>query len=261
LVGAAQDPMNMTLRMTKLGWSSISVLLAVAAWAALSAAMKQPELLPGPLAIWDALIGMLVSGELARAIYQSLVRFCIGYLAGALLGIMAGVALGRSKIAYECFGLVFEFMKGIPPIALAPIVIIWLGIGEVSKYVVIGYIVFIVVAISTATGAQEIPLVRLRTGAFMGLGKIDTFRRIVMPSIMSFVLIGLRNGIGFGFVALVSAELIAANSGVGQIIMDARFSLQTDRMIVGLLALGSLGVIIQAGFDGVVACIPVLKRL
>lgn len=251
----------MNLSVTKLGVSSMSVLLAVAVWAALAVAIEQPELLPGPLAIWDALIAMLTSGELARATYQSLIRFCIGYIVGALLGIVVGVALGRSKTTYECFGLVFEFMKGIPPIALAPIVIIWLGIGEVSKYVVIGYIVFIVLAINTASGAQEIPLVRLRTGAFMGLGKISSFRRIVMPSIVPFVLIGLRNGIGFGFVALVSAELIAANSGVGQIIMDARFSLQTDRMIVGLLALGCLGAVIQAGFDNIVASVPVLKRM
>jgi ABC-type nitrate/sulfonate/bicarbonate transport system permease component len=248
-------------RSSRLGLSTLSIVIAIIIWAVVAALMRQPELLPGPVAVSNVFKQLLASGELVSAISQSLVRVGVGYAVGAVLGIVTGVVLGRLRIFHESFGIVFEFLKGIPPIALVPIVIIWLGIGEVSKYVVIAYIVWIVVTISTAVGAHEIPVLRLRTGAFLALGKLAVFRRIVLPSIIPYVLIGLRSGIGFAFVALVSAELIAANSGIGQIIMDARFSLQTDKMIVGLFVLGVLGATIQVAFDFLVARLPVMKRL
>lgn len=241
--------------------STASVLLAIACWGAAAALMRQPELLPGPFRVGEAFNQMLISGELARAVGQSLLRVFVGYCAGAAMGVITGVVLGRVPMIYACFGGIFEFLKGIPPIALVPVIIIWLGIGEASKYVVVAYIVWIVVTISTTVGAREIPVLRLRTAAFLALGRIATFRRIVLPSVVPYVLIGLRSGIGFAFVALVSAELIAANSGIGQIIMDARFSLQTDRMIVGLIVLGGLGAMIQIAFDFMVSHAKFLKRL
>ena len=129
----------------------------------------------------------------------------------------------------------------------------WMGIGETSKYAVIAYLVWIVVAIGTAVGAREVPRIRLRSGATLGLSRAAVFRRIVLPSSVPYIVAGLRSAIGFAFVALVSAELIAANSGVGQLIMDSRFSLQTSRMIVGLLVLGTLGALTQLLFDRLVS--------
>lgn len=87
-----------------------------------------------------------------------------------------------------------------------------------------------------------------------------TTARIVLPSALPYVLAGMRSAIGFAFVALVSAELIAANSGLGQIIMDARFALQTARMIVGLLMLGALGALVQVAFDHAVARLKIAAR-
>lgn len=245
----------------KIAISTLSVAIAISLWGSIAALMRQPELLPGPLAVGEAFRQMLVSGELARAVGQSLFRVVVGYGTGAALGVVTGVILGRVPMIDGCLGGVFEFLKGIPPIALVPVIIIWLGIGEASKYVVIAYIVWIVVTISTTVGAREIPVLRLRTAAFLAVGRIATFRRVVLPSIVPYVLIGLRSGIGFAFVALVSAELIAANSGIGQIIMDARFSLQTDRMIVGLIVLGGLGAAIQIAFDLMVSHVRIFKRL
>jgi ABC-type nitrate/sulfonate/bicarbonate transport system permease component len=246
---------------SRLALSAASIGLAIVLWAGVAAWMHQPALLPGPALVGDAFLAMLASGELGRAVAESLLRVSVGYAAGAVLGIATGIVLGRVRLFADSVGILFDFLKGIPPIALVPIVIIWLGIGEISKYVVIAYIVWIVVTISTTVGAREIPILRLRTGAFLGLGPVAVFYRIVLPSVVPYVLIGLRNGIGFAFVALVSAELIAANSGIGQIIMSARFALQTDRMIVGLLVLGAIGAAIQVAFDLLVARLPLVKRL
>ena len=222
--------------------------------------MASPELLPAPGTVLATFWQMSTSGELLRAVGDSAVRVLVGYALGVVAGIVTGLMLGSVRALNETIGLIFDFAKGIPPIAIVPVVIIWLGIGEVSKYVVIAYIVWIVVAISTAVGAREIPLVRLRAGVFLGLSRLAIFRRIVLPSCLPYVLAGMRSAIGFAFVALVSAELIAVNSGIGQIIMDARFALQTSRMIVGLLVLGALGALVQVIFDVVVGRLRIAAR-
>lgn len=232
--------------------AALSLFIGVLGWEALARVTAEPELLPLPSAVVVTFYEMLVSGDIWRAVRDSSSRVAIGYGIGALGGIVTGLLLGGMRAADDTLGLVFEFLKGIPPIALVPLVVIWLGIGEASKYAVIAFIVWIVVTISTAVGAREVPRLRLRAGSFLGLTRTEVFLRVILPSCVPYILSGMRSAIGFAFVALVSAELIAANSGVGQIIMDARFSLQTDRMIVGLLVLGALGMLTQALFDHLV---------
>jgi ABC-type nitrate/sulfonate/bicarbonate transport system permease component len=244
----------------RLAISAASVGGAIVLWHLVSSSMARPELLPPPIEVVSAFVAMVMSGELPGAVQVSLTRVAIGYAAGVVAGIFTGLALGRIAALDSTVGIAFEFVKGIPPIALVPLVIIWFGIGEISKYIVIAYIVWIVVAISTAVGAREVHKVRLRTGAVLGLSALATFRRIILPSCLVYVVSGMRNAIGFAFVALVSAELIAANSGLGQIIMDARFSLQSARMIVGLLALGATGALIQLGFDLLIAKLNITAR-
>lgn len=227
----------------------VSILAGLTAWEILARWMRAPEVLPPPSEVAVTLWQMLASGQLGRAAIDSGQRVLVGYAIGAVAGIATGLLLGGVPAIHRSAGLLFEFAKGIPPIALVPLVIIWLGIGEASKYAVIAFLVWIVVAVSTAVGAREVPRLRLRAGAFLGLSRIEAFRRIVLPSSLPYILAGMRSAIGFAFVALVSAELIAANSGIGQIIMDSRFSLQTAQMIVGLLALGTMGALCQLLFD------------
>lgn len=232
--------------------SIAAVVAALIGWEAVARVMNTPQQMPPLKAIAEAFAAMLLSGELGRATGESLKRVAVGYVWGAGAGIVAGLLLGSIRAFNDTVGLVMEFIKGIPPIAVAPLAIMWLGVGEGSKYLIIGYIVCIVVAVSTAVGAAEVPIVRLRAGAIFGLGWLRTFTSIILPSSMPFIMAGLRSAIGFAFVALVSAELIAANSGIGQIIMDARFALQTSTMIVGLLTLGAVGALIQVAFDALV---------
>lgn len=232
--------------------STFSVCCAVGLWYAASHTMGKPDLMPYPESIPVTFLEMIRSGELQVALRDSLTRVCVGYGIGTVLGILSGMLLGRFASLNDTVGLLFDFLKGIPPIAIVPLVIIWFGIGEISKYIVIAYIVWVVVTISTAAGVREIPVVRLRAAAIFGLHPVAAFLRIVLPSSVIYILAGMRTAIGFAFVALVSAELIGANTGLGQVVMDARFSLQTGKMIVGLLVLGLLGSLIQVGFDAIV---------
>lgn len=244
----------------RLAVSTASVGTALLMWEVASRLLGDPELLPPPLSIVPAFLRMWNSGELYGAVRDSMARVAVGYSIGAVAGILTGLLLGRIALLNASVGILFDFLKGIPPIALVPLVIIWFGIGEISKYIVIAYIVWIVVAVSTAVGAREIPKVRLRAGAVFGLSPVARFWRIILPSSLIYIVSGMRNAIGFALVALVSAELIGANSGIGHIVMDARFSLQTDKMFVGLLVLGLLGAVIQVAFDFAIARLKVSER-
>lgn len=252
--------MSDTKRLSRTVLTASSLLIGVVAWEAIARVTGESALLPPPSEVVVTLWKMIVSGDIWRAVRDSSTRVLVGYLIGSAGGVLTGLVLGGIRAADDTVGLVFEFLKGIPPIALVPLVVIWLGIGEASKYAVIAFLVWIIVAISTATGAREVPRLRLRAGAFLGLSQAGIYRRIILPSCLPYIISGMRSAIGFAFVALVSAELIAANSGVGQIIMDSRFSLQTDRMIVGLLVLGWLGTLAQLGFDLLVGRFRFMKR-
>ncbi len=238
----------------------LSVGLALAAWSLASAYLVDPALLPSPARVWSAASRMLRSGQLAEAIGVSLTRIAIGYAIGALAGLLTGLLLGGVRLVEAVLGPLFEFLKGLPPIALVPLAIMWFGIGELPKHLIIAYIVWVVVTVHTAVGVREVPAIRLRAGQVLGLSAPERFLRIVLPSVAHPALAGLRTAIGFSYVALVSAELIAASSGVGFIIMDARFSLQTEQMIVGLILLGALGGISQVVFDVAAGRSRVLSR-
>ncbi|MFU0507859.1 ABC transporter permease [Pseudaminobacter sp. NGMCC 1.201702] len=229
--------------------SALSLAGFVVLWAIVAASIARPELVPSPLRVLGALRGMLSSGEIIKATVTSLGRVFVGYLLGGMAGVVTGIILGRITIIRESFSMIFDIAKGIPPIALVPIVIMWFGIGEMSKWLVIAYVVWVVVTISTLVGAREVPVIRLRTAEIIGLGPFERLYRVVLPSVVPYALIGLRNAVGFAFVALVSAELIGANSGLGQVIMDSRFALQTDRMVVGILVLGGVGALCQILFE------------
>jgi NitT/TauT family transport system permease protein len=239
---------------------ALSVALALSTWALASAYLVDPALLPSPSQVWTAAARLARSGELLDAAQVSLTRVAAGYLLGAAAGLITGLVLGGVRAADLVLGPVFGFLKGLPPIALVPLSIMWFGIGETPKHLIIAYIVWVVVTINVAGGVREIPTIRLRAGAFLGLTGLERFARIVAPSIVSYLLVGMRNAIGFAYVALVSAELVAATSGLGYLIMDSRFSLQTARMIVGLVALGLLGAVSQLGFDLAVSRSRLLGR-
>ena len=252
--------MTNSQRSRRIYLSAVAVVAGLIAWEFVARLSQSPELLPPPTAVAVTFWEMLRSGQIAKAVLDSGSRIVIGYLIGACAGVVTGLILGRVRAANDTIGLIFEFLKGIPPIALVPLAVIWFGIGETPKIAVIAYLVWIVVAISTAVGASEVPRLRIRAGAFLGLSHFAVFVRIVLPSCLPYIVAGLRSAIGFAFVALVSAELIAANSGIGQIIMDSRFSLQTTRMIVGLLMLGALGALTQALFDLFIARFKIASR-
>ncbi len=226
-----------------------SAALIVAAWQALSTWVLSPTVLPSPLAVLARAAELTVSGALPRDIATSLGRIVVGYAGGALLGTAFGLALGRLPWVERLVGPSLGFVRSVPPIALVPFAIIVFGIGEASKYAIIFYLVFIVLALSAAAGVRETPRIRMRAAEALGAGRRTVLLKVVLPSAFPFILTGLRVALSLAFMAVVSAELIGARSGLGHLITQAQITFETDTMLVGILALGALGGLLDRGAD------------
>lgn len=238
----------------------LSIVTGITVWGLVSGSLVSEQLLPHPLSVWNTAVEMSDSGLLWESIEASLWRVGWGWLLGVAAGIITGLILGELRGVDSVIGPIFEFLKGVAPISLVPIMILWFGIGELPKLLIIAYITWVVVTVSTATGVREVPNVRLRAARSLGLSQLEVFYRVILPSTASYVLVGMRSGIGFAYIALVSAEFIAVDKGLGFLIMDSRLNLQTSLMVVGIVSLGLLGSGSQFIYDVITLRIPWLSR-
>lgn len=218
-----------------------------------SGAFFNSYLVPSPLETMRTAWQMLLSGDLIRNIYVSLARVLVGYVFGCLIGIGIGAAMGRFKFFRELIDPVIEVIRPISPVAVVPLVMIWFGIGEFAKFVVIVYATVIIVLLNTAAGVERTPMVRVRAARCLGASEAQIFFRIVLPSAMPYIMTGMRVALGFCFMGIVAAELIGAREGIGFLIMNSRLLLQTDVLFVGLLALGIMGAVIDRVFRAILS--------
>lgn len=238
----------------------VSVSVALAIWELLSSTIFDPRFVPRPTTIFITAKGMILSGELFEHVGISLTRVLIGYVMGAALGIIMGILMGRVRFFSALFDPPIQLIKSISPVAIVPLAIIWFGIGEASKYFVIAYVAVVILALSTETGARLVPSIKLRAAQCLGAKRIDIFMRVVVPSVFPHILAGLRVALGFAFMSVVAAEIIAANSGIGFLIMDAMTLVQTDRMFVGLCTLSVLGLGMNYAFRFLVSKSKAMSR-
>ena len=156
--------------------------------------------------------------------------------------------------------LILEFIRHIPPIACIPMLILWLGIGESSKMAVIILAAFFPIFLNTLNGVINCDSKLLEVGDIFGFSIREKFFKIILPSAIPYVTVGMRLGLGYSWRALIGAELIAASSGIGYMIMDAEQLSRPDIIIVGIVTIGMLGYIIDLLFFSLTAKIPNLSK-
>jgi len=210
-------------------------------WQASSTFFFNPQLLPPPAKVLVAGWETLADGELLEMVRVSIVRIGLGFGIGCIVGISFGLLMGSFKYTGEFLDPMIEVIRPISPVAMIPIAIIWFGIDEASKYFIIAYGVFFTTLINTIAGVRHTPLVRKRAATSLGAGTWSLFFRITLPSAMPFINTGMRVALGGAFMSVIAAEMIAANSGIGYFIMQARLLIQVDRIFVGLVVLGLTG--------------------
>jgi ABC-type nitrate/sulfonate/bicarbonate transport system permease component len=200
-----------------------------------------PLLIPGPDQVIQVGIDMMRSGELLKHVGASLSRVLQGFVVAAALGVLMGVAVSRSPKLTSLFEPIVEMFRPIPSLAFLPIFVLWFGIGEMSKVVFIAYATFFPVFTSTAIGVRQIDPVLLRAAATLGATKADIFRYVELPAASPSIIAGLRIGFGTSFFVIVAAEYIAADSGLGFMINDARTFFDVPKMLLGAMVIGAIG--------------------
>ena len=195
--------------------------------------------LPSPLSVIQTGAAMLRSGELLTHVLTSLRRIVLGFGLGALGGVLVGLF---SSLAEAVSNPLIAATFPIPKIALLPLLILWLGIGEASKVAVIMLGVFFPMAINTYTGVRNADPLLIRAAVSFGAGRWSLIRKVMLPSALPMIFAGLRLGAGTSLLLLVAAEMIAANAGIGFLVLHAQNLMETTKLMVGIVLLSGLGV-------------------
>jgi sulfonate transport system permease protein len=201
----------------------------------------KPLILPPPsqiaLTFWD----LLKSGALLRHIGISILRVLEGFGIAAFLGLSLGIAIGLSRTLDRLTDLIIQVIKPIPPIAWIPLAILWFGIGEQSKVYIIFLGAFFPVIINTIDGIRQTDHKFVEVARILAVPRFKFVRQVVIPGALPAIMTGLRVGLMVAWMCVVAAELIAASSGIGYLIMDARQLSQSDVVLVGMITIGVIG--------------------
>lgn len=224
--------------------------LALLWWAATHFGWVPPLFLPAPAAVWRAFVdawhGKLQGGvPLAEHLGWSALRVFGAFALAALIGIPVGILMGVSRVARGLLDPPLEFYRPLPPLAYLPLVVIWFGIDETAKIVVIFLACFAPIAMAARAGARSATREQIAAAWSLGGSAAQVVRHVVLPAALPEILTGLRIAIGFGWTTLVAAEMVAATAGLGQMVLNASSFLRTDVVVMGIVLIG----LIAWGFD------------
>lgn len=198
-------------------------------------------ILPPPGVIIKSTYELMKSGVLFHHIGVSFVRIFIGFFITIILAIPMGILFGINKKVYACFKPILEFLRHTPPLALVPMLILWFGIGEKSKIIIIILASFFPVLLNTIDGVERCDSKLIEVGKVFGLSQKEIFRKIIIPSAMPNIFVGLQLALGYSWRAIIGAEMVAASSGLGYLILDGQQLSRSDVVVVGIIFIGLLG--------------------
>ena len=230
----------------------LSPVLIFAIWAAVTAAgAVSPTILPSPASVGASLIDMLQRGYSGAHIWThigaSLWRVGVAFTTGSLLGISLGLLRGRVAAIDALFLVPSEILRPIPPLGLIPLFILWFGIGEVSKILLIFISVLLIMMVNAQAGARSCAVDSLRAAQSMGANRWQIFRFVVFPSALPQIMTGLRVSMGAALTILVASELLGGDRGLGFIILDASSFFRTTYVFAGIILIGFIGLASDRG--------------
>jgi NitT/TauT family transport system permease protein/taurine transport system permease protein len=203
------------------------------------------ETLPPVRDVVLAIRDLAVSGQLAQNVIASLGRLVIGSLLGTVTGVAAGFVVGVNRNVAEILNPLVVFFNAISGIVWLPLMITWIGIGSALAVFLIWNTVFFIVFQNTVLGVQLVPEVLEQGVRALGAGRMETLRSVTLPGALPYILTGIRSGLGFGWRALIAAELVGAATGLGTMIFDAAEYHRSDIIISGCLIIGTIAIIMD----------------
>jgi taurine transport system permease protein len=233
-------------------YSILVVAFLLALWALSSAlGWVEPFFWPTMGGTWNRLVKLLNEGFRNVSLWQhigvSVYRVLSGVIYGALVGIPLGFAMGLSPVARGLFDPIVEFMRPIPPLALIPLVILWFGIDETAKIFLLFLAALFIMTIAARSGVSSVAITKVHAAYTLGASRLQILRRVILPNALPEIFTGLRTAMGVCWGTVVAAELVAADQGVGSMIMIAKNFLQTDTVVIGIVIIGLIGYAIELG--------------
>lgn len=200
-------------------------------------------ILPPPEKVLRTFLKLVKDGSIFLHIGISLRRVFIGFVISAIVGIPLGILFGIYSKAYEYWKVLFNFLRNVPPLAMIPMLILWFGIGEKTKIIIIILASFFPIFTSTLKGIRNCDSKLIEVGRAFEMNRLQIIYRIIIPNALLDIAVGLKLALGYSFRGIIGAELIAASSGLGYLISDGKEMSRTDVVIVGIIIIGILGIV------------------
>lgn len=228
-------------------WVVASYLLFIVVWNVAAWGIGNPVLLPSVGATVDAAIQLISSGTLAGDVFASLKRVVLGFVVAAAIGIPLAMVMAYFLLLRRLLMPIVQLLRPIPPIAWIPLSVLWFGIGDPPSYFITAVAAFFPIFLNAFQGGISVEQRHFHAAQFLGAGRRALMLRIMVPSAMPFIWTGVIVGLGQSWMAVVTAELIAAQSGLGYMIQSSRINLETASVLVGMITIGLLGSLMVAG--------------
>ena len=202
----------------------------------------KPLFLPSPLSVWDkfwlAMTEGVSNSTLAQHTLASIGRVFGAFLLALVTAVPIGILMGVNRFVRGLFDPIIEFYRPLPPLAYLPLVIIWLGIGEFPKVFLIYLAIFAPMAIAARAGVRSVSTEQIHAAYAMGATRGQVISQVIMKAALPEIFTGMRIGIGVGWTTLVAAEMVAANRGLGFMVLNAAENLESDTVIMGIFIIG-----------------------
>jgi NitT/TauT family transport system permease protein len=245
------------------GWKSLRLSLlsigaALLVWVAVTeGGLVDRKFLPSPADIAQQGVLLAKEGYIGTPLYEhvlaSLLRTFVGFICGAVLAVPLGLSLGYSDRVYAIVSPFLSALRPIPVIAYIPLVILWFGIGEFSKILLIALTAFLYITVNAAAGVRSISIDLIRASQSLGVTNRQLFMHVILPGSLPYIFTGLKVGAAISWAVVVAAELVAAQRGLGYMIMDAATFFRIPTVYVGIVLIGVIGF-------GIERAIAVLER-
>lgn len=200
---------------------------------------------PGPIAVLKSTEELIINGKLLKNTVASLFRVSIGFSLAVVLGVPLGIVLGRLEIARLLFNPLVQFLRPISPLAWIPLAMLWFGIGDPPAIFLIFLASFFPMVVSTSVAVESIRPTFFQVAANFNFSRYEILTKIVIPAITPQVITALRMTIAIAWLVVVAAEMIAVQSGLGYLILDSRNALRMDYVMVGMIAIGVIGLLLD----------------
>jgi ABC-type nitrate/sulfonate/bicarbonate transport system permease component len=215
-------------------------------WAAIARSGMFPRIFfPAPSDVIASFANLIYKGILPEYLGDSIVRLVVGAGVGALIGVPLGLVIGLSPLGHRLLWPLIVFFQAVGDIAWLPILLIWFGFGLTTMTFVIVYTVLFPVVLNTVLGVRSIPLEFIRAAQSLGTGRVRILSEVIVPGALPNIITGLRNGLGWGWRALIASEMIVGTSGIGFMMFDARRAGQVTEVLLGMILLGLLWYVVD----------------